>query len=507
MRTFFSLLLALPLLAACGRTPPLTPGHEPVVPSCALLVEPRSLDFGVLAPGAKADRSVTLRNEGDGPCALDAVTWGDQDDETFEVSSLPTLPATLAPSTTLKVPVTFSAGTAKLPLARKATLTLVTSSKVGALDVVDRTPVALSARLAYCHLVLSPDPVLDLGNIQLNTSAIGHITLVNEGSVACDVTNLVLGAGTDRTFSLLSQARTFSVAPGGNATIGVGFSANDSAPPHLREGSVEFDANDALAPHRQVGLSAYINTTCTEAGQYIYTVDNDGRFSRFDPRTLSYRDIATLNCPSTSTPFSMNVDQSGVAWVIFGDMHLYRVDTATAACTATSYQPNQAGFGTYGMGSTWDSRTATDTLYIAGANAFGSSSPLGKIAFPGLTVSAVGTIPLGSVELAGTGDGQLWGFSPSGQSGTGSAMLGRINPATGALLEKYTLPTITSVGGWAIKFFGGSFYVFVGSDVWKVDRASLDPTRPQPTSPPQKVLVSPGRDIVGAGVSTCAPVQ
>ena len=324
--------------------------------------------------------------------------------------------------------------------------------------------------------------------------------------MACEVSGLALEAGTDPNFTLLPQPTTFTVAAGSSASVALTFSGRDSAPPHLREGHLVFRSNDAVAPQGRVPLSAYINTLCTEAGQFIYTVDNDGRFSRFDPRTLGYLDIAPLRCPTSASPFSMNVDQNAIAWVIFSDGNLFRVDTANGACTATAYQPNQSGFFTFGMGSAFDSSTGADTLYLAGlSSASGAqTSPLGSLAFPSLTVTALGTINQTSAELAGTGDGQLWAFSPAG---TGPALLSRVDRTTGSTLERYQLPTVTSVGGWAIKFFGGAFYLFIGSDIWKVERSSLDPTRINPVTPPVRVLITAGRDIVGAGVSTCAPVQ
>ena len=171
----------------------------------------------------------------------------------------------------------------------------------------------------------------------------------------------------------------------------------------------------------------------------------------------------------------------------------------TGACSATGYQPNQLGFSTYGMGSSFDSRTGLDTLYLAS-----TSSQLGSLSFPSLTVTSIGFFPLESAELTGTGDGQLWAFVPPRG---GSAVLARLDPSNANVLERYSLPTINSVGGWAIKFFGGAFFIFIGSDIWKVERRGLDPTRPEPTIPPVRVLVTPGRDIVGAGVSTCAPTQ
>lgn len=484
------------LLLGCGRTAPVSPGVPPPVYTCALSVEPRALDFGTMAPGTRELREVVLRNEGDGPCTIDSMTLSATNDATFAMENAPAVPRQLLPGFALNVRVSFSAGAASLPVERRGTLE-VQSSDPGEPSVT----VSLAARLSFCLLVPNPSP-LDFGNVALNTTVNGHLTLANQGTLACDVSGLALEPGTDSNFSLPPQPASFTVQPGGAATVPLSFSARTSAPPHLREGHLLFRSNDALTPQGRVPLSAYINTLCTEAGQYIYTVDNDGRFSRFDPTTLSYLDIGPLHCPTTGSPFSMNVDQNAVAWVIFSDANLFRVDTATGACSATSYQPNQAGFSTYGMGSTFDSSTGTDTLYLSSWG--GTASSLGKLAFPSLTVTTVGNMDMTSAELAGTGDGQLWAFAPSRGN---VAELARLDPASGAVLERYSLPTLTSVGGFAIKFFGGAFYVFVGSDVWKVERSSLDPTRPTPVRPPTRVLVSAGRDIVGAGVSTCAPVQ
>jgi hypothetical protein len=481
------------LLLACGRTAPVKPGPLPPVYVCELSVEPRAIDFGVLAAHEHASRELLVRNVGDISCTIDAMTLSAANDRGFTLEG-PTWPRIVGPDERLAVTVTFAAGEPAPPGDRRGTLEVHTDDTLEPL-----VNVALSARVRFCLLAARPDP-LDFGNIGLNLTATRRVTLTNQGSEACDVTGLALEPGTDPNFSLPAQPTRFTIEPAASTTVAIDFAARTSAPPHLREGHLVFRSNDAVTPQGRVALSAYINTLCTEAGQYIYTVDNDGRFSRFDPLTLGYLDIAPLRCPTSATPFSMNVDQNAVAWVIFGDGNLFRVDTATGACSATAYVPNQAGFFTYGMGSTFDSATGTDTLYLAAP----SPSMLGKLAFPSLTVTSVGMINLDSVELAGTGDGQLWAFAPPRG---GAAVLARLDPATAAVLERYELPTVNSVGGWAIKFFGGAFYLFIGSDIWKVERTSLDPMQLNPVRPPVRVLVSPGRDIVGAGVSTCAPTQ
>ena len=53
-------------------------------------------------------------------------------------------------------------------------------------------------------------------------------------------------------------------------------------------------------------------------------------------------------------------------------------------------------------------------------------------------------------------------------------------------------------GGYAMKFWGGSFWIFIGSSVFEVPRS---------TGVANEVVIDDGYNIVGAGVSDCAPVQ
>ncbi len=60
-------------------------------------------------------------------------------------------------------------------------------------------------------------------------------------------------------------------------------------------------------------------------------------------------------------------------------------------------------------------------------------------------------------------------------------------------------PVATTNGGsFAMKFWGGSFWIFIGDAVFQV---------PRNTGVATEVLSGDGYDIVGAGVSDCAPVQ
>jgi hypothetical protein len=244
-----------------------------------------------------------------------------------------------------------------------------------------------------------PD-TLDFGKVTLNTTARGAITLTNNGSDVCQVSGLDFGPSTDPGFGFdPDQARAFTVAPGLSQAISVTFGAFDSAPPHLRTGTVVLQTGNSRSPTASIELSATVSTACVEASQWIYIVDGtSSMFSRFDPATLTFTDIGVLDCPGDSTPYSMAVDQDAVAWVVYGDGQLYKVDTRTARCEATSFQVGQHGIITFGMGFVFAPAKDVDTLYIAGSDETGYTK-LATVAFPSLVVTPIGTVTAGVVGL------------------------------------------------------------------------------------------------------------
>jgi hypothetical protein len=482
------------------------------LPHCTVKVVPTSLDFGTVDPSAFVDQQITVQNLGNGVCSLANFSFGNGSDPGFSLTQGNLEELDIFPEGQTTVSVRFTApSTTALPIDRTGTLTFATNDAA-----LPTASVSLTAKLKICQLTASPDP-LDFGNVGLNLTVTDQLTLSNQGTSDCVVNDIALASGTAPEFALPPQPGTITIAPGGSGAISVKFSADDSSPPHQRTGTLDFSSNDPTHTSDAIPLAAYINTICTQAGQYIYTVDNSNNIlSRFDPVALTSTDIGALNCPSSSSPFSMDLDQSAVAWVLYGDGSLFRVDTTDASCSATNYVADQDGIDTYGMGSVFNSSTGVDTLYICGggADVFGTNTTLATLDLQSFVVTPIASVSFSLVELAGTGDGQLWVFSP-GDGSTFPRVLARIDPATGSTLEQYDMSSITTGDqtGWAIKFFGGAFYIFLGPDVWKVDRSTLVPsqdtqtTPTEPKSPPQLVYSNPGRDIVGAGVSTCAPVQ
>lgn len=190
-----------------------------------------------------------------------------------------------------------------------------------------------------------------------------------------------------------------------------------------------------------------------------------------------------------------------MAWVEYGDGSLYRVDTSNARCQSTTFVINP-DLTQFGMGFVFDPNTGKDTLYVAGSGHFGGiSSQLGTIDFPSLTLTPGPFLDVGTPEITGTGDGQLWGFFPASSSASGNTALVQLDPATGEVLTDFEFPDIGNAGdSWAVKFWGGAFYLFLSDQVYKVERTTGVST-----------LVVDGQGsghiVVGAGVSTCAPIQ
>jgi hypothetical protein len=243
---------------------------------------------------------------------------------------------------------------------------------------------------------------------------------------------------------------------------------------------------------------------CPDAGStliYVLTAQND--LYSFYPPTLSFTRIGTIACPGSTQPFSMAVDRRGIAYSVFTDGNLFRVDTASAACQATTYKPN-ALFTTFGMGFVANTGDAGETLFIADAVVTGGrppSSGLGSIDVTTYTATKVApfsqTIP--GPELTGTSDGRLFAFYTNG-TGTGSHII-EVDKTTGTITNDYPLKIGTPSDAYAFGFWGGYFWVFTDG----VLNGPTTVTRFSPTDLSEVNVTTMPETIVGAGVSTCAP--
>jgi hypothetical protein len=251
------------------------------------------------------------------------------------------------------------------------------------------------------------------------------------------------------------------------------------------------------------------DSDCSDAAGLVYVVSADDDLYSFQPNQTRFTKVGRLTCPAASgaTPNSMAIDRQGTAWVNYTDGTLFKVSTTTAKCEATTYVPGQQGFVKMGMAFSKGAKSKTETLYVVGLD--NSDSKIGY----GLGVIDLETFQLKKLgdfsddlkgrgaELTGTGDGKLFGFFTTKPD----ASLAQVNLLSGATTNKTALTSVDTGESWAFSFWGGDFWFYTSpgkstpSKVTRLARSKDDDI---------SVLTDDvgGFRIVGAGVSTCAPI-
>ena len=271
--------------------------------------------------------------------------------------------------------------------------------------------------------------------------------------------------------------------------------------PH--EPDAEADApEDALPPIDVAFVDVPIPNDCPDAGStLIYVIGAANELFSFYPPTLAFKPIGTVKCPGPSSPFSMAVDRLGTAYSVFSDGNLFQISTANAACKPTTYQPGQLGWTNFGMGYATAS-DGGDSLYVVEVDFQNPSQGLGLIDTSSFTLSQVGSFQpdlTPECELTGTGDGRLFALCLSNQ--TSDATLAQIDPQTAKIVGADTLALGGGQQALAFAFWGGDFWIFTApGNVTTV-------TKYDPVAKTLTKETSLGAQIVGAGVSTCAPSQ
>ncbi|MEO8553572.1 MAG: hypothetical protein ABI678_26545 [Kofleriaceae bacterium] len=249
---------------------------------------------------------------------------------------------------------------------------------------------------------------------------------------------------------------------------------------------------------------------CSDASKLIYVVDINNQLSQYDPTSKAFHDLGALACESagTGTPFSMGVDRNANAYVLYIDGKLFKVDTQSASlpCTATAWH-STSQLLVFGMGfSTTVAGGDVDELYVAGGPTAtpASSVTLAQLDVGSFTAATKGTVQ-GSPELTGNANGELWGFFPDATN----PRIAQLNKANATPISPASLPS--SMRGdpldWAFAFYGGNYYVFLlKADGIGFPEPNTTVYEVSPTGALMSSTPAPGRSIVGAGVSTCAPV-
>ncbi len=246
---------------------------------------------------------------------------------------------------------------------------------------------------------------------------------------------------------------------------------------------------------------------CAPGSELIYAVDVDRNLLAFDPRDEALRPIGRIDCPAgRATPFSMAVDRGGRAWVLYSSGHIYRVDTADASCAPTDFAPGQHGFELFGMAFVADAPgRPEETLYIAGGAAEHiGAARLGRVDTASLRVTDIGAMreEAYGAELTGNGNGELFAYVPGRESS-----VVRLDKRDAREARRWSLPPLSAQpAGWAFAHWGGRYFIFISTQTAR-GLADSRVLRFDPESGETVVAIEDvGRRIVGAGVSTCAPV-
>jgi hypothetical protein len=244
---------------------------------------------------------------------------------------------------------------------------------------------------------------------------------------------------------------------------------------------------------------------CSESAKLVYVLSQERGLYSFNPGTLTFKQIGTLNCPTAATPNSMAVDRQGTAWVNYDDGRLYKVSTSDASCATTTFQPGQSQFMKFGMAFSSDAAgSEKETLYVASIEdplGGGAGGRLAKIDLSTMKLTVLGNFT-GSqagqgAELTGTGDAHLFGFFT-----TQPAELAQIDKSNGATSGTKSLTGVSTGDAWAFSFWGGDFWFYTADLISTSQVTRLKTATDGSISVVKSNL---GFRIVGAGVSTCAP--
>jgi hypothetical protein len=251
---------------------------------------------------------------------------------------------------------------------------------------------------------------------------------------------------------------------------------------------------------------------CATAATFVYALDSDNTLYKFDPKIATkaaFTKIGLVNCGGGTSPNSMAVARDGTAYVDMMNSSacagIYKVSITDASCSgATSFKCGTGGYGQFGMGYSTNSASTTDeTLFIGDTNG-ATNAKLASLEPNAGTVGVVGTMSGSGPEFTGNAAGELWAFFAQ----TSPPSVAQIDKTTGASLKTYKLAAlkssiILSPSAWAFAFWGGDYYIFLEGDadtstnVWKFTPSTGTAT---------KYIANTGFRIVGAGVSTCAPL-
>jgi hypothetical protein len=324
---------------------------------------------------------------------------------------------------------------------------------------------------------------------------------------------LVACAGGTTTLSQTSRDGSGSSSGGegaGSSSSSSGGPSRGSSGSGSSSGGGDSGDDGGTSPGNLTGDAGPGSTTgsngCTaEATNFVYVLSAEADLYSFAPSAKQFTKIGALNCGQMAEPNSMAVDRNANAYVNYSFSvvpsgfagTVFKVSTQNASCGAAPVLTLPLDWAQIGMGFSTIGNSSSEALYVASQ---GGSQGLGLLDFGKGTVGPIGpftgVLAGKQAELTGTGDGRLFGFFT-----TTPVYVAQIDKASGATTSPVPMTGVPTPTDFAFSFWGGHFYLYVsqGSGTTVVD---YDPTTGA-VNP--SYMPNIGFDIVGAGVSTCAP--
>jgi hypothetical protein len=256
---------------------------------------------------------------------------------------------------------------------------------------------------------------------------------------------------------------------------------------------------------------------CATGTQLVYTLAWDGAecptLETFDPRTLQFHEIGTINCATSAgvRPNALAISRAGLGYMSMDDGSLWTVNLTNAAAERTSYVSGQLRRRIWSLAFVADaSSSGAEELYASTVDAVDTQTltpnGLAKLSLSAYALSVVGgfSSPLEgkSASITGNGAGVLLGlFSMGPPQDPQLAQIELANAATplhGALPPSAINSSDTPPP-----------FVLWGGDLWffAADRSVIRYRLATDRSVEAVVPPTPGLSSVhGAAVSTCAPI-
>jgi len=254
---------------------------------------------------------------------------------------------------------------------------------------------------------------------------------------------------------------------------------------------------------------------CSEASKLVYLLSAAYDLYSFTPSTITLKKVGRLACSDpgkdvatgvVASPNAMTIDRHGTAWVSYTSGKLFTVDTTNASCAPTSFVPGQGGVYKFALAfATTTVGTDDEALFASGfvdSDAGPRGQGLATIDRSSFAMTKVGdfsgTLKPFAAELTGTGAGEVWGLFT-----TSPASLVPIDPHTGATGTVHAMAGVETGTAWTFAFWGGDFWVFTAQPNQNTHVTRVQPDKAFAVTP---LNLDMGFRVVGAGVSTCAPL-